>query len=101
MGGAVGAGADIAAGVGDPPVHVLVGELTEEFRDYLNSWPSELWEARLLFKEPGLGTKAAGTSLATQRLNACSHGCHGVFSCLPGYGAVAALLPALSFSSSL
>ena len=46
--------------LGMPPVHVLVRELTEEVRDRLFKWSSELWEARLLFREPDLGTKAAG-----------------------------------------
>lgn len=47
--------------LGMPPVHVLVRELTEEVRDRLFRWSSELWEARLLFSEPGFGTNAAGT----------------------------------------
>lgn len=56
--------------LGMPPVHVLVRELTEEVRDRLFKWSSELWEARLLFREPGLGTNAAGTPLATRGSNA-------------------------------
>lgn len=56
--------------LGMPPVHVLARELTEEVRDRLFKWSSELWEARLLFREPGLGTNAAGTPLATSGSNA-------------------------------
>lgn len=37
-----------------PPVHVLVRELTEEVRDRLFKWSSELWEVRPLFRDPGL-----------------------------------------------
>lgn len=37
-----------------PPVYVLVKELTEEVRDLLFEWSSELWELRPLFREPGL-----------------------------------------------
>lgn len=55
--------------LGMPPVHVLVMELREEVRDRLFKWSSELWEARLLFREPGLGTNA-GTPLATRGSNA-------------------------------
>lgn len=53
-----------------PPVYVLVKELMEEVRDLLFEWSSELWELRPLFREPGLGTKAAGTPLATRGSNA-------------------------------
>lgn len=48
-----------------PPVHVLVRELTEDVRERLFKWSSELWEVRPRFKVPGLGTKDAGTPLAT------------------------------------
>ena len=40
--------------LGMPPVHALARELTEEVRDRLFKWSSELWEARLLFREPDL-----------------------------------------------
>lgn len=53
-----------------PPVHVLVRELTEEVRDRLFKWSSELWEVRPLFRDPGFGTKEAGTPLATRGSNA-------------------------------
>jgi hypothetical protein len=56
--------------LGMPPVHVLVRELTEEVRDRLFKWSSELWEVRPLFRDPGLGTKEAGTPLATRGSNA-------------------------------
>lgn len=51
--------------LGMPPVYVLVKELTEEVRDLLFKWSSEFWGFRPLFKDPGLGTKEAGTPLAT------------------------------------
>lgn len=53
-----------------PPVHVLVRELTEDVRERLFKWSSELWEARPRFKVPGLGTKDAGTPLAIRGSNA-------------------------------
>lgn len=53
-----------------PPVYVLVKELREEVRDLLFKWSSELWELRPLFRDPGLGTKEAGTPLATSGSNA-------------------------------
>lgn len=40
--------------LGMPPVYVLVKELTEEVRDLLFEWSSELCELRPLFREPGL-----------------------------------------------
>lgn len=56
--------------LGMPPVYVLVKELTEEVRDLLFEWSSELWELRPLFRDPGLGTKEAGPPLATRGSNA-------------------------------
>lgn len=56
--------------IGMPHVYVLVEELTEEVRDLLFKWLSELWELRPLFRDPGLGTKAVGTPLATTGSNA-------------------------------
>lgn len=56
--------------LGMPPVYVLVMELTEEVRDLLFRWSSELWEVRPLFRDPGFGTKEAGTPLATRGSNA-------------------------------
>lgn len=56
--------------LGMPPVYVLVMELTEEVRDLLFKWSSALWELRLLFRDPGLGTKEAGMPLATRGSNA-------------------------------
>lgn len=52
--------------LGMPLVYVLVMELIEEVRDLLFKWSSELWEFRPLFRDPGLGTKEAGTPLATR-----------------------------------
>lgn len=57
--------------LGMPPVCVLlVKELTEEVRDLLFRWSSEFCELRPLFRDPGLGTKAAGTPLANRGSNA-------------------------------
>lgn len=53
-----------------PTAHVFVTELTDEVRDLLFKWSSELWEWKPLFREPGLGTNEAGTPLATRGSNA-------------------------------
>ena len=53
-----------------PAVYVLVKELREEVRDLLFKGSSELWELRPLFRDPGFGTKEAGTPLATTGWNA-------------------------------
>ena len=65
-----------------PSVNMLVRKLTEKIQDHLYKWSSEFWEARLLFRESGLGTNAAGTPLAkgAQMLNALFHCYHGAFS---------------------
>lgn len=52
--------------LGMPPVHVLVMELRDDVRERLCRWSSEVWEVRPLFRDPGLGTNAAGTPLATR-----------------------------------
>lgn len=62
--------------LGMPPVHILVRELTEEVRDRLFKWSSELWEARLLFKEPGLTERRSVHTL----LQVC---CSVIFSMVP------------------
>lgn len=56
--------------LGMPPGEVLVRELVEEVRDLLFKLSSVHWEVRLLFRDPGLGTRDAGAPFATRGSNA-------------------------------